>query len=118
MQGNLVTYSFWTAGTLAADHVIKFKAPEDLELIHVSAVVSNAANTAIKIGSSTSDAAYLALANVGYSGTPAEFTKANFVGTEYPHIVAGTIITITLDYDGSSGTPGANACTILSFFEG
>ena len=118
MQGSNVVYSFYVPGTLSADLAIYFKAPQDLQLIHVSAVGSNANDGLLILGPSTDTDGYLASASIGDSGAPVEFERSNFVGTQYPHISEGTIIVATLDHDGAGGTATANFTLVLTFTEG
>jgi hypothetical protein len=118
MQGNLFAQSFHIPGTLTANLNIRWKVPTDCQLIHVSAGNSAATNGTFILGLSTDDDAYLTTADVGDSNVPNVFTKANFVGTEFPHILAGTIFVITVDYDGAAGTAAANLTLILTFLEG
>jgi len=40
------------------------------------------------------------------------------VGEQFPHIDAGTIIVMTIDYDGAGGTAAANMTVVLEFLEG
>lgn len=105
-------------GTLTANIVPVFTAPFDMQLVHVSANGSNANNATIKLGSTDSDAAYLAAKDVGDSDTPAEFDRDDFVNTQYPHIADGTKVKMTVDFDGSSGTAVANLTVVLTFTEG
>ncbi len=118
MLGDVFTIAYHTAGTLAANHTFRFKLPFDAQLIHVSAVGSNANNGIIDIGTSADADAYLDAKDIGDSGTPAEFDKDDFVGTEYPHIAAGTIIAAALDYDGASGTATADYTLVMTFSKG
>ncbi len=120
MIGNKFLATFHVPGTLAADVAIKFKAEADMTLKHVSSCISNAGDTRIKIGNSDDDDAYLALnhALIGESGSPAEIDRDDFVGGQYPHISKGTIVTVDVDYDGASGTAGANLTLVLTFTEG
>jgi hypothetical protein len=118
MQGERFTISYHTAGALAANHVFCFSLPCDAQLIQVSAVGGNANDGLLIIGNSDNDDAYLESASIGDSYTPVVFSKANFVGTEYPHIPAGTIVKATLDYDGAGGTATQNFTLLLTFLEG
>lgn len=111
-------HSYHIPGTLSANLGINFTTPCDLQLVHASAVGSNANDGLLKIGSSSDDDAYLASAAIGDSGTPAVFDRDNFVGGQYPHIAAGTVVVITLDYDGAGGTAAANFTLALTFTEG
>jgi hypothetical protein len=112
-------------GTLAANVSIKFTAPCDCTLLHVSAVGSNANNGLLTIGDSADADEYLTSSSIGDSGTPAEFDGDDFVDTAgathhlyYPRIVAGTIVAIALDYDGASGTATDDFTLVLTFAEG
>ena len=89
MLGNLFTQTIVVPGTLAANLTITFKPAVNCTLLHVSAGGSNANNGLITIGKIGTLEAYLASASIGDSDTPAEFTKANFVGAQYPHIDKG-----------------------------
>jgi hypothetical protein len=110
--------SYHVPGTLSANLAIVWTAPFDCQLIHVSAVGSNANSGLITIGTTSSAAAYLASSSIGDSSVPAEFDKDDFVGTEFPHIVDGTVLAIALDYDGNGGTATADLTLVLTFTEG
>jgi hypothetical protein len=108
-------------GTLTADITPVFTAPFDMQLVHVSAVGSNNGDATIKIGntsSPTSDDDYLAAAVIGDSNVPVEFDRDNFVGAQYPHIPDGTIMLVTVDFDGAAGTAAADLTVVLTFTEG
>ena len=117
--------AFHVPGTLTANLSLKWTAPCDCTLLHVSAVGSNANNGLITIGDSADADEYLAAASIGDSGTPAEFDGDDFVDTSgnthscyYPRIVAGTIIAVALDYDGSNGTATDDFTLVMTFAEG
>lgn len=118
MIGNKFVVSYHTAGNLAANHTFCFTAQADMQLIHVSAVGSNSNSGLLIMGTTGSTAAYLASASIGDSLVPVEFTRANFVGGEFPHIVKGTVVLCTLDYDGAGGTATADFTLVLTFLEG
>ncbi len=118
MQGDHFVVSYHTAGALAANHQFKFKFPFDVQLEYVSAVGSNANNGILDIGPSTDTDGYLDAKDIGDSGTPAEFGQDDFVGAEFPHIVAGTIICAMLDYDGAGGTATQDYTLVMVFSEG
>lgn len=105
-------------GTLAADIGIRWAAPMDATLLHVSAVASNDSDATLKLGTSANDDAYLTAATIGDSGTPAAFDRGDFVGGQYPRIVDGDVVVITLDYDGSSGMAAQNVTLVLTLAEG
>jgi hypothetical protein len=118
MQGTMFTVSHHTPGTLAANQNMRFQFPFDCQLVSVSAVGSNANNGIIDVGPSSDTDGYLDAKDIGDSNTPAVFGKADFVGTEFPHIVANTIICVTLDYDGAGGTAAQDFTVVLTFTEG
>jgi len=119
------TIAFHVPGTLGADLDIKFTAPSDCQLVHVSAVGSNTNNGLIVIGDSADPDEYLTSSSIGDSGTPAEFDGADFVDTDgnthacfYPRITDGTIVAIALDHDGDGGTATNDFTLVLTFVEG
>jgi hypothetical protein len=112
------TQTLHVTGTLAANVSAKYVLPFDAQLVHVSAVGSNTNNGILDIGPSTDTDGYLDGVNIGDGGTPAEFDRDDFVGTQFPHIAKGTIIVITLDYDGAGGTATADFTLVLTFTVG
>jgi hypothetical protein len=119
MQGTRVTYTYHTAGTLAANHVFCFTLPFDAQLVHVSAVGSNSNNGILDVGNSSDAEAYVKDKDIGDSYTPGCVDDpSEFVGSNNPHIAAGTIIKATLDNDGAGGTAAADFTLVLTFTEG
>ncbi len=113
--------AYHVPGTLAADLGIKFKAPFDLQLQKVSAVGSNTYGAGLKIGSSADDDLYMALKTIGVSGTPVEFARSSFIDSQFPHITAGTIVVLTLDYnynDGGAANASADVTIVLTLSKG
>ena len=117
--------AYHVQGTLGGDWNIRFTAPCDCTLLHVSAVASGANQAGLTIGDSSDADEYLASTTIGDSGTPAEFDGDNFVDADgnthtkyYPHVADGTIVVITLDHDGSCGTAAQNVTIVLTFAEG
>jgi hypothetical protein len=106
---------FHVPGTLAANIDIKWTAAFDCQLIHVSAVGSNANSGILDIGNSDGAEAYVKDKDIGDSGTPATVTRTGFVGEQYPHIAAGTVVAIALDYDGAGGTATHDFTCVLTF---
>ena len=119
MQGTRFTVSYHTAGTLAANHSFIFKVPFDCPLEFVSAVGTNTNNGILDVGYTGALEAYVLNKDVGDSGV-ARYCDApgEFVGSNYPHIAAGTVIVATLDYDGAGGTAAADFTLVLIFSEG
>ncbi len=118
MQGLAFPFCVHVTGTLAADVKSIFQAPVSLSLVKVSAASSVACNAKLKIGTLASDAAYMALKDISNSGSPAVFDRDDFVGTQYPHIDAGTNVIFTLDFDGSSGSAAQDYQLVAYFAEG
>jgi hypothetical protein len=119
MQGTRVTYSYHTAGTLAANHEFIFTVPFDCQLVHVSAVGSNTNNGILDVGTSADTDLYVSNLDVGDAKVPAVCDEpGDFEGDNYPHIAAGTVIEAALDYDGSAGTAVADFSLVLTFTEG
>jgi hypothetical protein len=118
MIGTKFAVSFHVPGTLAANLVMYWTAQADCQLIHVSCVGSNSNNGLIDVGPSTDVDGWLDGKDIGDSNVPIEYAKADFVGAEFPHCVKGTIIVVSLDYDGSSGTATHDFTVVLTFTEG
>ena len=118
MQGNHIQHHIHIPGTLAANVVARFTAPFDMTLEHVSAVGSNNNDATLALGTSADDDAYLVATAIGDSGTPAEFDLDDFVNDTHPHILKGTVVVATLDFDGATGTAAQNVSIVLTFGEG
>jgi hypothetical protein len=118
MNGTIFKHTYHIPGTLAANVSIVYTTQADCQLIHVSAVGSNANNGLLDIGNSSDADAYLDGVSIGDSDTPIEFGRADFVGGEFPHIIKGTIVKIALDYDGAGGTATHDFTLVLTFTEG
>jgi hypothetical protein len=118
MIGSKFALSFHVPGTLAANVSMYWTAQADCQLIHVSANGSNANNGLLDIGPSADTDGYLDGVSVGDSNTPAEFGLADFVNAAYPHIVKGTVVALSLDYDGAGGTATHDFTVVLTFTEG
>lgn len=115
---DIFTISYYIPGTLTANHVLEFAAPTDCQLIHAQAHGSNANDATLMLGSSSDTDAYMTAKAIGDSDVPAEWDRDDFVGGQFPHILKGTVVTLTLDYDGSSGTAAQNAQILLTFSQG
>lgn len=118
--------AFHIHGTLTADLAIRWTVPSDCTLVHVSAVASDANAAGLEIGSSADDNGYVTKYSIGVSGTPVEKQAlTDFDGAlaleQYPHILDGTIIVLTLDFnynDGGAGAASDDVTIILTFLEG
>ena len=103
MQGNLFTQSFHVPGTLSANLNLRWTVPADCQLIHVSAPATAPPRMALSSWATVRMTdAYLETADIGDSNVPNEFDLDDFVNDQFPHILDGTIVVITVDYDGSS----------------
>lgn len=119
MDGSRVFFPVHVPGTLAANLGINFTTPCDLTLVEVQAVGSNANNGQLKVGSLADDDAYLALFDIGDSGTPVQKKLlTDFASGQYPHLSKGTVVVFTLDYDGAGGTATQNFTLLAVFTEG
>jgi len=114
--------AFHVPGELSADLDIKWTAPCDMTLLHVSAVASDANAFGITIGDSDDADEFLTKSSAGVSGTPAEFDGDDFVDTSgdthncyYPRIADGTVVAIAVDYDynGGGGAAASEDPTIV-----
>ena len=106
--------------TLAANHIFVFKAPFDMQLVHVSLGNSTANAGTLKIGDDSDDDCYLAAETFGVSGTPLQVaTFAGFdgadAGSQFPHIDDGDLVKVTITDHASHM---ANVCVVLTFTEG
>jgi hypothetical protein len=119
MIGQHFVVSYHTAGTLAANHTFVFTAPFDCTLEFVSAVASNSNSGILDIGTSADTDLYVSNLDVGDSLVPGTVdAPGEFVGSNYPHIAAGTVIEAELDYDGAGGTAAQNFTLVMVFSEG
>ena len=110
--------AFHVPGTLSADLAIVWTAPSPCQLVHVSAVGSNANSGLITIGTTSDTDAYLESASIGDSNVPVEFDLDDFVGDQYPDIADGDVLEIVLDHDGATGTATDDFTVVLTFVEG
>ena len=115
--------SYHIPGTLTANINIRFTAPFNCTLVHVSSVASNDSDATLAVGSSADTDGYITAGVIGDSNTPVEKEAlTDFAGAlasnQYPHITDGTIVVLTLDYDGATGTAAQNVTIVLTFTEG
>lgn len=118
MQGNLFTNTVHLHGTLAANASGRFVLPFDCSLLRVSSVASNNSDATLLVGTTADDDAYLIAHTIGDSEVPTTKSRTDFVGGEYPHIAAGTVLEWVLDFDGSAGTAAQNVTIVFWFSEG
>lgn len=89
-------------GTLAANETIYYELPYPWALLGFKAVQSNDGSATIAV--SAAGGGSISATAIGDSGNPASI---NLSSDPLP-IDADELVTITLDYDGSSGTAGAD----------
>jgi len=124
MLGQHYACSFFLPGTLAANHVIEFALPFDVELVHVSAAAQNNSDATLIVGTSADDNGYITSYAIGDSGTPVEkgaltdFNGALVTSGAYPQVSDGTLFMATLDFDGAAGTAAQNVTIVFTFQEG
>jgi hypothetical protein len=106
--------SYHIPGTLAANVAIRFTAPFDMQLVHVSAVASNDSDATMTIGTSASAAAYLAACTIGDSGTPVEKARTDFVGDQFPHIAKDSVIKVVVGH----GSNAVDTVVVITFTVG
>jgi hypothetical protein len=112
----IYTHSIFLGPTLAANHTVVFSMPFAATLIAVSHVNSTTNQGKIDIGSTSDDDAYLDDQTVGELDVPVlENTKEDFVGSQFPHIPAGTLVKVTITDHASHM---ANVAVVLWFAEG
>lgn len=102
-MGTIFTISVPFIGTLTADNFVDFTVPWDCQLIAVSAD-GDTNNFAIKVGTTADDDAYVnATDGAVTAGTVTLLnTPGEFVGDQYPHISADTVVRVTFDHTGSN----------------
>lgn len=107
------------AGTLAANIGVVISMPVDARLSQVSAVASNASNATITVGVGTDADNILTAQDVGDSGTPAVFDVGDWASTNRNGVIKkGELLTVTVDYDGATGTAAQDLTVDLDFIEG
>ena len=117
--------AFHVPGTLTANLDIRWIVPSGCQLVHVSAVASNASSATFTIGDGSDVDEYLTASDVGDSQTPAEYDGDDFVDSDgnshtryYPAIADGATVNVAVNYDGDGGTAAADLTLVLTFVEG
>lgn len=120
MQGLYLPVSInYLDAALAANQVHRFKFPFPVQLVYVSACAADTTSFILDIGSAADTDAYLDGVTVtGAAATTTAYTRADFVGAQFPHIAANTEIVISIDYDGGAGGDAADVSILALFTEG
>ena len=115
----MLAFPIFIPGTLTANVAFRFSAPIGLQLVGVSAACANATSFILDVGTVADEDAYLDGKTVtGAAATTTDFARFDFVGGEYPHILANTEVVVTVDYDGGDGNDAAAVSMVLWFTEG
>ena len=104
MQGSYLHMGFRVFGALTADEYFEFIAPFDMQLVQVSGNAANTTSCIIDIGTAADTDAYLdGVTLTGATAVPTVWDQDDFVNGQYPAIPSGTVVQITIDYDGGAG---------------
>lgn len=118
---NRIVIQFGTPGANASA-VIQLNGPATIQ--EVSASASNASSATLEIGTVADPNGYIESFAIGQTNAPVVKERGDFDGdlvsdtAELPHIVDDTLIMVSLDYDGGSGTAGENVTVSLTLLEG
>lgn len=108
--------SIFLGPTLAANHTAVFTLPFAATLVAVSHVNSTTNQGKLDIGTTSDDDAYLDDVTIGeLDGPVLENLLSDFVGAQFPHIPAGTVVKVTVTDHASHM---ANVAIVLYFAEG
>jgi len=119
MQGHHFPVVVFVPGTLGANHHFEFIAPFDMTLEKVSANCDASTSFILDIGTTADTDAYLDAVTVTGDGTTStEYDRDDFVGGEHIHVVKGTHVVATIDYDGGGGADSAGVSILMTFLEG
>ena len=116
MRERQISLYFQVSGTLGANVSIPLMFPYPVTLDYISASASNDSDATVAVsGASTMS---MAAQTIGDSGagkiiTPTTAEKASTAGE-----VANSLITVTVDYDGASGTAADDLNIMLAFLTG
>lgn len=113
MKERLILWNDFFSGTLAANVTRYVEFPFPAAFYKAKAWASNNSSATLALSGAT--ALSIAAQAIGDSGDPATITPAS---TDVVRIAADELVTITLDYDGSSGTAGENVGVELFFLTG
>ena len=110
MNEHRVFVNDYFTGTLSGNVVRYYEFPVPAEFKWGKCLASNDSSATLTLSGAT--ALSVAAQAIGDSGDPATLTPAS---TDVTRIAADELITVTLDYDGSSGTAAENVHMLLCF---
>lgn len=116
MNERLYPINYYIAGTLSGNHTLLVQSAYPLTFVDAHASASNDSSATIALsGASTMSIAAQAIGDSGAMSkiVPTAAEKASTAGEP-----ADSLITVTLDYDGASGTAAENVSVILNFLVG
>lgn len=111
-EGNVI-FTFGAPGALAADWVLTLTLQHAFMPRQVSVVGGNASDATIKIGTDADDDALMAAKDFGDSGVPAVYVSSDFADPDY-QFAKGSVLKITIDFDGAAGTPVTYPVVVIS----
>lgn len=113
MNERVITQSYYLSGTLAANHTILHQFPHPVTFVWAEAGASNDSSATLALsGASTLSIAAQA---IGDSGAMTKIVPAS---TDVDGEIADSLITVTLDYDGASGTAAENVNITIAYLLG
>jgi len=118
MQEKMITFLLHFGGTLAANQTICWTMPCAATLLEVSASGSNTNDATLKVGTTSDDDAYLVAFAIGDGNVPVVKAGADQVDGQAMQIANNTVMLLTLDYDGASGTAAANVTILVTMLTG
>jgi hypothetical protein len=113
VKERLIQWNDFFSGTLGGDVTRYIEFPFPVAFYKGKAWATNDSSATLALSGATSFS--IAAQAVGDSADPATITPAS---TDVVQAAANELITVTLDYDGSSGTAGENVGVILWFLSG
>jgi len=114
----LVCLNFLDAA-LAANATYRLKLPFGVTLEAVNAACADSTSFILDIGTAADTDAYLDGVTVtGAAATTTAYGRSDFVGGEYPHIVANTEWLVSIDYDGGAGGDASDVTVTLVLSKG
>ncbi|MFN2124202.1 MAG: hypothetical protein ACK2T4_06760 [Candidatus Promineifilaceae bacterium] len=119
MQGNFFTIGIEMDATLTGDIVRRFSLPVGATLIGANAGCDNATSFILDVGTAVDDDAYIDGETItGAAATTTDIAASDLVGGAPMHILAGTEVVITIDYDGGARGDAAGIHVDLFLREG
>jgi len=113
MKERLIQWNDFFSGTLSGNVTRYLEFPFPVAFYKAKSWATNDSSATLALGGATSFS--IAAQAIGDSADPATLTPAS---TDVVEADADELITLTLDYDGASGTAGENVGVMLWFMSG